>query len=232
MRGAALRRLCGRATVGAALLPICLGLAACGGSSGAASNATTSLSVARGSVGTAPTAKPTPGRGGGATANPHNHQPKLRTGASAFIQSGADNSIPEYGSEGSATQKAQATAALGAYLSARQAQEWGRACSLMGATVRRQLAVLAAASGGKTANANCVHSYRILSKYGSKGERADLLIGSLAAFRVKAEKGFALFYGPHRQQFMMPMVREGGRWKVSQSISIAYPIGAPLRAGH
>ncbi len=119
--------------------------------------------------------------------------------------------------------------ALAAYLSAREAQDWGRACSLMGTTVRRQLGVLAEASGGKTGS--CIQSYRTVSKYGSKRERADVLSGPLAAFRVKGQKGFALFYGPARQQFMMPMVREAGSWKVSQSIPIAYPIGAPV-GGH
>jgi len=231
LRGAGPGQLRKGSAAGAALLLTCLGLAACGGSSGGTGSTTTSAPAARGSLGTAPTAqKIARGRGEGAAANPHKHQPKPRTPASAFIQSGADNSIPEYGTESSGSQKAEAAAALAAYLAARQARDWGRACSLMGVAVRRQLGVLAEASGGKAGN--CVLSYRVVSKYGSKGERADVLIGSLAAFRVKGEKGFALFYGPHRQQFMMPMVHEGGRWKVSQSIPIAYPIGAPVRGGH
>ncbi len=222
-----LRNRPSRSAAGAALLIICLGFSACGGSSGQASSAATTA-AAPGSIGTAPTTqRRARGGGEGAAANPHTHQPKLRTGAAAFIQSGADNSIPEYGSEGSGSEKAEAATALASYLSARQAQEWGRACSFMGATVRRQLGVLAVASGGKAGD--CVHSYGVVSKYGSKRERANVFSGTLAAFRVKGEKGFALFYGPARQQFMMPMVREAGRWKVSQSIPIAYPIGAPVR---
>jgi hypothetical protein len=50
----------------------------------------------------------------------------------------------------------------------------------------------------------------------------------LAALRVKGDKAFALFYGPHAQQYMMPMVREGGAWKVTQLAPMAYPpAGSP-----
>ena len=90
---------------------------------------------------------------------------------------------------------------------------------------------MAEASGGKT-RGSCIQSYRTVSKYGSKRERADVLSGPLAAFRVEGQKGFALFYGPARQQFMMPMVREAGDWKVSQSIPIAYSDRRPGGAGH
>ncbi|HVC08284.1 MAG TPA: hypothetical protein VND98_11975 [Solirubrobacterales bacterium] len=55
--------------------------------------------------------------------------------------------------------------------------------------------------------------------------------GKLAAFRVEWEKAFARFYGPHRQQYMIPIVSEGGQWKINQVAPVAYPIGAPVR-GH
>ena len=231
MRGAGPGQLRKGSAAGAALLLICLGLSACGGSSGQASTAASGQAGAEGrNQGATPAAqKPARGGEGGASGSGHKHQPTRRTGASAFIRSSGDNSIPEYGAEGSGSQKAEAGAALAAYLSARQAQDWGRACSLMGATVRRQVGVLAKASGGKAGD--CARSYRSLAGYGAKRERADVLSGPLAALRVKGEKGFALFYGPHHQQFMMPMVREGGRWKVNQPIPIAYPIGAPVRGG-
>ncbi len=34
-----------------------------------------------------------------------------------------------------------------------------------------------------------------------------------------------LFYGPKRQQYMMPMVSEGGAWKVNQIAPLPYPVG-------
>jgi hypothetical protein len=60
--------------------------------------------------------------------------------------------------------------------------------------------------------------------------RANPLSGGLAAFRVKSPHAFALFYGPHNQQYMMPMASESGEWKVNQLDPIPWPIGAPAHA--
>jgi hypothetical protein len=147
--------------------------------------------------------------------------------ATPFLVIGADNSIPTYGSEGSGSQKREAQAGLSNYLKAWEGEEWGKACALMGATSQRQLRLLAEGSGREAPN--CPAAFAALAKYNPARQRKVVLVGSLSAFRVKGNKGFALFYGPHRQQFMMPMVREGGAWKVSQSIALAYPIGAPLK---
>jgi hypothetical protein len=99
----------------------------------------------------------------------------------------------------------------------------------MGTPVRRQLQVLAEATGAS--GGNCAQSYAVESKHASSAELANVLIGTLAAFRVKGNRGFALFYGPAKQQFMMPMVREDGKWRVNQSLPIAYPVGAPVGGG-
>ena len=61
-------------------------------------------------------------------------------------------------------------------------------------------------------------------------EKSNPLRSGLAAFRVEGDKAFALFYGPHRQQYMMPMVHERGSWKVNQLDPVTYPPGsAPVR---
>jgi hypothetical protein len=156
-------------------------------------------------------------------------RPPRPGGAQAFLQAGADNSIPEYGSEGPRLEKAQATKVLSGYLRARENEDWAVACSLMGTTVRGQVKFLAKASGGKAGS--CVDALAALAKFSPPRDRVNVLTGPVAAFRVKRDHGFALFYGPHRRQFMMPMVREAGRWKVSQSIPVAYPIGAPVEGG-
>jgi hypothetical protein len=244
VREAAPRKIAARSAAAAALLGLCLGLAACGGSSKTESAATTSTSAVQGGTtgGEGATTARQKARPNGVAAKRHRagssgHRgaipAKLREEAgraAPFLVSGGDNSVPVYGSEGLSAQKAEATKALAGYLIAREEGNWARACSLMGASVRGQVRVLAEASGAKRPH-GCVQSYGSLAKNNPPRERKNVLVGSLAAFRVKGDKAFALFYGPHRQQFMMPMVREAGRWKVSQSIPIAYPIGAPVRGG-
>jgi len=49
----------------------------------------------------------------------------------------------------------------------------------------------------------------------------------VAALRVKGKGAFALFHGPNASKYVMPMVNEGGAWKMSQLAPVAYPLGAP-----
>jgi hypothetical protein len=154
---------------------------------------------------------------GGPGGSPH------PAGAAGFILPEGDNSIPEYGEEADASARQAATDALRSYLGGREDEEWSRACTYMAEPVRGQLEVLAGGGGGKPLG--CNSSFAKLAKFGSPGEREDPLTGGLASFRVEGEKGFALFYGPGEQRYMMPMVSEGGAWKVNQIGPVAYPIG-------
>ena len=91
--------------------------------------------------------------------------------------------------------------------------------------MKRQAQVLA--NAGKAEAKSCPDALAVLARYGPPSEQKNPLSGSLAAFRVEGEKGFALFYGRRGQQYMMPMVKEGGIWKANQLAPVPYPIGAP-----
>lgn len=92
----------------------------------------------------------------------------------------------------------------------------------MATTVQKQLALL----GGGEKSEGCAAAYAKLASRVPASARANPLTGSLAALRVKDTKAFALFYGPKHQQYMMPMVSEGGAWKVNQLEPIPWPIGS------
>jgi hypothetical protein len=141
--------------------------------------------------------------------------------AASFVAPGADNSVPTFGSEASAVQRESAEANLRAYLTARAARRWARACSLLAATVRRGYEKLA------KSGANCAKLLPVLAPLRA-GEPANPLRGALVAFRTQGAHAFALFYGPlGHQQYMVPMNREDGAWRPTQPAPIAYPPAAP-----
>jgi hypothetical protein len=153
------------------------------------------------------------------------HRLEAKAGAAApFLVGQGDNSIPTYGSEASGSESAAAEASLSGYLAARAAGDWASACTLMLASVAKQLALLAGEAGGS--KPSCVDAYAKLSEHVPASERADPLTHGLTALRVESPHAFALFYGPHHQQYMMPMTSEGGAWKVTQIAPLPYPIGA------
>jgi hypothetical protein len=169
------------------------------------------------SPGEPPVQRPTPPSPG----SPH----RSAKGAAAFLVPQGDNSIPNYGSEASRSELVAATDSLGAYLDARAGADWPRACSFLGAQVQKQLGLLAGEPG--SGSGGCVAAYAKLASRIETSDRRSPLVGGLAAFRVEGDKAFALFYGPHEQQYMMPMVSEGGAWKANQLEPIPWPIGAP-----
>jgi hypothetical protein len=153
----------------------------------------------------------------------HRALTKKAGAAAPFLVAQGDNSIPTYGSQASGSELSEATASLSSYLQARAAGDWARACSLMSASVAKQVALLGGEAGaGKP---SCGIAYAKLSERVPAPQRVSPLTGGLAALRVEADKAFALFYGPREQQYMMPMVSEGGTWKANQIEPIPYPIG-------
>lgn len=145
--------------------------------------------------------------------------------AAPFLVAEGDNSIPTYGSEASAAESAAAEATLARYLAARAAGEWGPACAEMSAQVQKQLALLASEPGGE--GKGCATAYAKLAERIPASARANPLVGTLSAFRVESPHGFALFYGPREQQYMMPLEEEAGAWKVTQIEPVTWPVGSP-----
>lgn len=145
-------------------------------------------------------------------------------GAASFRTPTGDNSIPDFGAEATASERSRATVALAAFLRARAAGDWTTACSYLSATTRRQLETFTRSSKTK----GCGPVLAALSN-GPGGTRVTLTSG-VAALRIKGKSAFALFHGPHNSKYVMPLLSEGGAWKIGQVAPIAYPLGSAAAA--
>jgi hypothetical protein len=146
--------------------------------------------------------------------------------AAPFVAPESDNSVPTFGFEAGASERSKAEANLRAYLTARAAHDWPKACTYLATSVKQGYEKLASASARSGAKPTCA---RILPTLGPirAGVPANPLTGPLVSLRVHGVNAFALFYGPGHQQYMVPMNREGGEWRPTQAAPIAYPPGAP-----
>lgn len=226
-----------RTPILAALLALALpaGLTACGG--GGSSSASPAAQGGSTAAATAPNSAPSTttasGKGKAPTA-PKGSSPSSGSGsgssagAKSFVKPHGDNSIPTFGSEAAGSERSRAEAALRAYLAARAKGNWAAACSGLAASVRKQVQAFAGAAKGKAGG--CPPLYKALSASTPASARANPLSGAIVALRIKGQSGFALFYGPHSQQYVMPMVNEGGAWKVGELAPIAYPLGSETTA--
>lgn len=139
--------------------------------------------------------------------------------ARGFVEPRADNSIPTFGGEASRRQRSAAQAALGTYLAARAEGRWRAACGGLASSVRSQLETM---GGGR----GCPDAYASFASGHSRSARADPLASSLLSLRAKGSNAVALWIGPGRQKYVMPMTRQGSRWLPIQLAPIPYPLGS------
>jgi hypothetical protein len=199
-----------------ALLALAFGLSACGG--GSSSSATISSAASTAANTTPATPKPHAPTAAELAAERRQAGP-----AAPFVKAKADNSVPTFGTQAGASQRDQAEATLKAYLQARAKADWPTACHYLSAPTRQGFEKLASSS----AKAKALGCAQILAALSKGADHSDPFSGHLLSLRINGAHAFALFYGPHHQQYIVPMNREGGQWRLTQTAAIAYPPGAP-----
>jgi hypothetical protein len=203
-----------------ALLALAFGLSACGGVS--SSSATTSSAASTGANTTPATPKPR------ALTTVELAAERRQAGPAApFVKAKADNSVPTFGTQAGASQRDQAEATLKAYLQARAKADWPAACRYLSASTRQGFEKLASSSSSSSSKSKAPGCAPILAALSKGADLSDPFSGHLLSLRVHGINAFALFYGPHHQQYIVPMNREGGQWRLTQTAAIAYPPGAP-----
>lgn len=134
-------------------------------------------------------------------------------GAGQFKVKGGDNSIQEFGDEGSEAQLSEAATALHGYLDARAERAWSAACSYLDAAVTKQLSAhLQQSQEGAAPSCAAL----LAGLYGGLPEAAlrEAAVADAGALRSEGDRSFLLFHGARGTVYFMPMAREGGDWKV------------------
>jgi hypothetical protein len=126
---------------------------------------------------------------------------------------GGDNSIQTYGREAGSPERARAAVLVRAYLEARAAEDWEKACSYLAARQRRELELLAGRSL-QLAHPSCAAAEASLVTPGSKPAlRAEARIHVLS-LRLDGSHAFLIYKRPDERFYATALSREGGRWKV------------------
>jgi hypothetical protein len=135
-------------------------------------------------------------------------------GAAQFANKGGDNSIQEYGSEASAAEREAAAAVLHAYFDARVAHQWSAACFYMAAGLVVSMEQFAVKYSERKGIESCPQVLAALATDSSQRALEETAEADVGSLRTEGERAFLLYHGPHNAPYAMPMVREGGAWKV------------------
>lgn len=133
-------------------------------------------------------------------------------GPSSTGGEGSDRSIQEFGSAGSASERAAASFVLHGYLDARVERDWNAACAQLAAGISQALAQQFGNDDGKAGCAGILTELTAAVPAAALRQAAVADVGSL---RIEGEQGFLLFHGAGDDPYFMPMLQEGGAWKVA-----------------
>jgi hypothetical protein len=135
-------------------------------------------------------------------------------GSAQFKVKGGDNSVQEFGEEGSESELQKAAAALHGFLDSRAEGDFKAACSYLGAEVAKSLQQLATASK-QLKGAACPQLLAALSKGAPASVLAESAQADVGSLRHEGEQAFLIYRGARHAVYAISMIEEGGEWKVA-----------------
>lgn len=136
-----------------------------------------------------------------------------------------DSAVRGFGDEVTGKQAAQAEAAAQGYLTAASKGEWKRACSYLAKKVREARASLARARNLE--REDCAAGLEVSAERLSPAERDGLDSAEVSGVRVEGKRGYVLYEDSSATERAMPIVTEGGSWKLLALFSVfGVPVGS------
>jgi hypothetical protein len=132
----------------------------------------------------------------------------------AFRSPGGDNSIQEFGEEGEAADRAEATTTVNALFAAIESGDWGQVCAkYLSATNVEQIKVLAE-KAPQVKGKGCADVLGGLNQVAG-GRSPDTPKGGVASMRIEGDTAFAIYRGVDGNGYAVPLKLEGGQWKLT-----------------
>jgi len=139
-----------------------------------------------------------------------------------FRTPGGDNSIQSYGDEADEKERAAASATVLGFLRARENGDWAGVCSYLAVATLKpldQFAERAPQFKGK----DCAELLEALTASVPPSARVSTIGGGIDSFRFQGDRGFALYHGTDGKDYFIPLVKEGGEWKIGGLAPSEFP---------
>ncbi len=183
----------GIAWVALATAVIAMVVAGCGGSGGDTGSATTSSSSETESSESSTSSD-------GSKSEP----------SAEFAGEGPNAELVTFGKESDEEEREAASEVIEENLEARAAGDWEAQCLTLAEPI---INGIEKASGGT--GAGCAKELEAQASSAPESLLANPMTEPIAALRVGGPRGFALFHGANSKDYVMPLLKEGGEWKVA-----------------
>jgi hypothetical protein len=137
-----------------------------------------------------------------------------RDATAQFLKPGETNPTVEFGKEASAALREEVSRVVAKSLKARESAAFETQCQTL------SIKAIHVVPGGNNRSV-CPAALKKFATPLSETVKArkDTLSGSIDAMRVKGDKAFALWHGNDRNDYSMPLEKEGGSWKVASILT-------------
>jgi hypothetical protein len=159
------------------------------------------------------------GCGGGSsssssTAGSTREDPAGEASAEFLHPKSPNNKYVKFGTEAPTAEREAASKVLEENLKAREEADFATQCATLNPATLEEVA--SPKEKGSAAAAACPKAVKELADPLNRTRkiRADTLGGPIAALRMKGEKAYALYHGNDKKDYLMPMEKENGVWKV------------------
>jgi hypothetical protein len=99
-------------------------------------------------------------------------------------------------------------------LTAREKEDWATVCASLSKPVLAPIEKLVS-QNPEFKGKGCAAIFATASKRGDAPQYKSNFDPPLSSFRVQGSKGYAIYNGTSGGAFALPMLREGGAWKVN-----------------
>ncbi|HEU4706793.1 MAG TPA: hypothetical protein VFS64_06390 [Solirubrobacterales bacterium] len=154
--------------------------------------------------------------------------PRVKGPAREFLIPGGDNIVAFFGQEATPAERENASRVIHLWMHARVAQDWVGDCKYLSRAYSETLLEDGRnVSGGKTKN--CPQALAFFGEQAS-GKLVNTLTGPIDSLRRRKtlkggppgseEEAFALYHGRRGIDWVLPLTKEGGTWKVAAASPI------------
>lgn len=137
-----------------------------------------------------------------------------------FVGKGENGKLAKAGKEASVADREAASKVLEESFEAREAKAWAAQCGTLTAKAVKTVEEEAAKEGKAK---GCASSLESIGKTAPQSILENPMTEPIAALRINGGEAFAFFHGTGGKDYVIPMEKENGEWKVS---GLA-PQGAP-----
>lgn len=152
---------------------------------------------------------------GEAETSPERIYPWVEGPTRGFLVAGGDNAVQLFGHEATEGERTQASKLVGRWMRARAAKDHAEECVYLARAFASDLVGDAAnVSEGKVKTCPQALAYFGTSA-GGVNHFDDTTTGPIDSLRVEGGQAYAQYHGNDGHDYIVPMAREDGKWKVS-----------------